>query len=192
MKNVFGLSQKSAYVIELTRGWLSRQYFNRLYSSHVKIGKKFRRGRYCNMALWGKCQFILGDGVYLRNFCRIQVEDGALKIGNNTFFNNFCTLNCLYKITIGDDCLFGENVKLYDHNHKYKDNRLIREQGYSLGEIYIGDNCWIGSNVVILKDVRIGDNVVIGANCVIHKDIASNTLVKHSSDLLEDIYSDQK
>ena len=121
----------------------------------------------------------IGRDVYFRNFCRIQVENGQLKIGHNTFFNNLCTLNCLCKITIGNDCLFGEGVRVYDHNHNYSDRtKLIREQGYSFGEIKIGNNCWIGSNVVITKGVEIGDNVVIGAQCVVYKDVPSNTVVK--------------
>lgn len=107
----------------------------------------------------------------------IITKDANLKIGKGCFFNNFCSINCLYKIQIGDNCIFGENVKIYDHNHRYKNNGLIKEQGYSLGEIKIGQNCWFGSNVTILKGVTIGDNVVVGANCVIYKDVPSNSVI---------------
>lgn len=113
-----------------------------------------------------------------RNF-RIRVaRDGQLSIGKNCYFNNNCSINCLGTIEIGDGGQFGENVLMYDHNHRYSDkNGAVADQAYSIGKIKIGNNCWIGSNTVILKDVEIGDNVVIGAGCVIHKSIAPGTIV---------------
>ena len=85
-------------------------------------------------------------------------------------------------ITIGKNTLFGEGVKLYDHNHKYHFNELkelkISRDEYKIGDITIGANCWIGSNVTILNNVEIGDNVIIGANNLIYKSIPSNTIVK--------------
>lgn len=38
-------------------------------------------------------------------------------------------------------------------------------------EIFIGDDSWIGTNVVIVGNVKIGKHVVIGANAVVTKDI---------------------
>ena len=103
---------------------------------------------------------------------------GGVKIGNNCFFNHYCTLASCAGITIGDGTLFGENVKVYDHNHCYKDKRLsIKEQGYTSAPITIGKHCWIGSHVVILKGVTIGDNCVIGAGCIIYKDVPPNSVV---------------
>lgn len=39
------------------------------------------------------------------------------------------------------------------------------------GEIHIGDNVFIGANVILLYGVHIGDNVVIGAGSIVTKDI---------------------
>jgi len=112
-------------------------------------------------------------------------HNGHLKIGENCFFNNNCSINCLGEIEIGNDNQFGEVVLLYDHNHEYANKELlISEQGYKIGKIKIGNNCWIGSNVVILKDVEIGDNVVIGAGCIIFKSIPSNSLVINQQNLV--------
>jgi len=60
----------------------------------------------------------------------------------------------------------------------------VSNQGYTIGKIKIGNNCWIGSHVVILKDVTIGDNVVIGAGCIIHKSIPGNSVVMNNQNLL--------
>ena len=40
----------------------------------------------------------------------------------------------------------------------------------------IGNNVWIGGNVVILSGVTIGDNVTIGAGSVVTKDIPNDSL----------------
>lgn len=53
-----------------------------------------------------------------RHYFHFRIEKtGSLNILGKCFFNNSCTINVMSKITIGNNCLFGENVKLYDHNH---------------------------------------------------------------------------
>ena len=42
--------------------------------------------------------------------------------------------------------------------------------------ITVGNNVWIGGNVVVVPGVTIGDNCVIGAGSVVTKDIPANTL----------------
>lgn len=127
----------------------------------------------------------LGHKIYVRKRFNANVSTGKLVLGNNISFNNDCSINCHGKIIIGDNCIFGENVKMYDHNHVYKRCDIpIAKQGFSVGEIKIGSNCWIGSNVTILKGADIGDNVVIGANCLIYKSIPSNSVVKSQQELV--------
>ena len=128
----------------------------------------------------------IGKDVQFRNFCQLRTGmNGELIIGNRVFFNNYCSITCFHYISIGDNCQFGEGVKFYDHNHQYKtSDKLISDQGYSTGSIKIGNNCWIGSNVIILKDVVIGDNVVIGAGCIIHKSVPSGSVIINKQQLL--------
>jgi acetyltransferase-like isoleucine patch superfamily enzyme len=48
----------------------------------------------------------------------------------------------------------------------------ITWQGFeSKGPTRIGDNCWLGANVVVTSGVTIGERCVIGANSVVTKDI---------------------
>lgn len=123
--------------------------------------------------------------VLYKNFSLIIEKNGCVKIGNNNFFNRNCSINCMKKITTGDNCVFGENVCIYDHNHKFKNKDiLIKKQGYDIDEISIGNNCWIGSNVTILKGVKIGNNCVIGAGTIVNKNIPDNMLVYNKSNLV--------
>ncbi|SMC40758.1 acyltransferase [Moheibacter sediminis] len=126
------------------------------------------------------------EGVNTRKYCEFLVwNEAELIISKNVFFNNSCSINCLEKIEIGEDTLFGENVKLYDHNHLISKTEKISisKDQFSTAPIKIGKNCWIASNVTILKGVTIGNNVVIGAGCLIHKSIPSNTIVKNIQNL---------
>lgn len=130
--------------------------------------------------------FIGASTMFRKNCSLILDESGSLTIGEGNFFNNGCSISCLGIIEIGDNTLFGEGVKLYDHNHVFnKAGFIIRNQGYTIGQIRIGNNCWIGSNCIILNNVTIGDNVVIGAGCLITASIPSNTVVR----LKEQTYS---
>ncbi len=140
-----------------------------VYESIRKVHYKLLYGK---RLTWSKLK-IRGKGKVFN----IQ-EEGSIKIGS-AFFNSGCKLNAHKEIVIGHNCLFGENVKIYDHNHVYSNlHEPISNQGFICKPVYIGDNCWIGSNVTILQGVHIGDNVVIGANCLIYKDIPSNVVVK--------------
>lgn len=129
-----------------------------------------------------KCQYgkrFKYEKFHFRNGFHIYIEDnGFINIGKNCFFNNYCSITARKKVTIGNDCIFGENVKIYDHNHKYSEkNKLIREQGFTAESVIIENNCWIGSNVTILKGVRIGSGSVVGAGVVVYSDIPDNSVI---------------
>ncbi|WP_260199883.1 acyltransferase [Bergeyella zoohelcum] len=126
----------------------------------------------------------IGEKLELRNHCSIRVEkDATLSIGNNVFMNNGCSVNCLEKIEIGENTLFGEGVKLYDHNHEYSSERVERQK-FKKAPIKIGKNCWLGSNVVVLKGVTIGDNSIVGANVTVYKDIPAHSMIINRQELI--------
>lgn len=136
---------------------------------------------------YGK-KLILGNRIgILKGFNVVIGKRAKLIIEDDVFFNNYCSINCLNFISIGEGCIFGEGVKIYDHNHRYEDKKIrIKDQGFKLGTVEIGKNCWIGSNVTILNNVKIGDNVIIGANCLVYKSIPNNTIVKKKQELIYD------
>lgn len=60
-----------------------------------------------------------------------------------------------------------------DFHDYYIDDKLVE----NTKEISIGDNVWIGNNVIILKGVNIGDNSIIAAGSIVNKDVSPNTIV---------------
>lgn len=183
----FKISRRIGYIIHGLQTKLFILRNNSLYSQRVSFGQRFTIGRFFSLVFDASNSSVkIGENVQFRDFCQIRSgENGKLIIGNNVFFNNSCTITSLYDIVIGDDCQFGENVKFYDANHVYKDaSKLISEQGYSYGNITIGRNCWVGSNVCFLKNVTIGDNVVIGAGCTVYQSVPSNTVLINQQQLI--------
>ena len=74
-------------------------------------------------------------------------------------------------ITIGNDVLFGPDVKIWSANHRFNDtDKPIRAQGYKYRKVIIGNNVWIASNVFIMPGVEIGDGCIISAGSVVRAD----------------------
>lgn len=133
---------------------------------------------------YGKHITFVKGTTFRKNFSLYIENNATVKIGNECFFNNGCSINALEKIIIGDRCIFGEGVKIYDQNHKFRDiNQPVKSQGFSTKPIEIGSDCWICSNVIILKGVKIGKHCVIGAGCLVYKDVPDNTVLKNSCEM---------
>ena len=60
-----------------------------------------------------------------------------------------------------------------DANHRFDDpDKPVPWQGFtSKGPTRIGDNVWLGANVVVTSGVTIGERAVIGANSVVTQDV---------------------
>ena len=101
-----------------------------------------------------------------------------MRIGNNVFFNSGCSLNSLDCINVGDGCIFGENVKVYDHNHVFFLKGVsYSDSGFTTSPVSIGDSVWVCANTVICKGVSIGNGAVVAAGCVVRSDVPANTML---------------
>lgn len=96
-------------------------------------------------------------------------------VGENFYANHNCVILDVAKVEFGDNVFIGPNCGFYTAGHPL--DVETRNQGLEFGKpIKIGNNVWIGGNVVVLPGVTIGDNVIIGAGSVVTKDIPSNTV----------------
>lgn len=125
----------------------------------------------------------LSNNVRARHGLYLNVTDhGKLYIDNNCFFNRNCSIHCHNEIKIGENTIFGENVQIYDHDHKFNTTTTGIQNGYVTAPIHIGKNCWIGANVTILKGSIIGDNCLIAAGSIVKGIIPNNSLMYNKSE----------
>jgi acetyltransferase-like isoleucine patch superfamily enzyme len=97
---------------------------------------------------------------------------GSIQIGENAYIGPYTFLGSCHHIEIGTNVMIGGHSYLITVNHKTeKSNIPYRLQGYVGAPIRIGDNAWLGANVVVLPGVKIGDGAIIGAGAVVTKDV---------------------
>jgi len=128
-------------------------------------------------------RFDIRENVTINQFSFITIKSKAkLSIGKNTYITR-ATISCLGEVSIGENCILGEGMKIFDHNHQYsKEPFSVSKTDFSIGKVKMGNNVWTGANVIILKDVTIGNNVILGAGCVIHKDVPDNSIIINKQD----------
>lgn len=138
----------------------------------------------CSIKLFNNGKIEIGRNTEFAAYCDHEVHgNGKLIIGNRVYMNRYCMISAHDQVTIGDNCLFGPGVKIFDNNHLHNPKTGVSTD-LKTAPISIGKNCWIASNVVILKGSTIGDNCVIGTGCIIHGDIPSGSVVKCKQNLI--------
>ena len=98
-----------------------------------------------------------------------------ISVGENFFSNYNCTILDGTKVTFGDNVFIAPNCCFSTAGHAIDAEQ--RNKGLEIAwKITVGDNVWIGANVVVLPGVTIGSNTVIGAGSVVTKDIPSGVI----------------
>lgn len=102
---------------------------------------------------------------YLSEKSGIQIPTRA-KIGKGFYIGHFGT------IIINPDAIIGENVNIATGVTIGKTNR-----GEKKGVPVIGSNVWIGTNAVVVGNIKIGDDVLIAPNAYVNMDIPDHSVV---------------
>lgn len=99
-----------------------------------------------------------------------------VKGGHRTLKSFANSGNCYFSgyngITFGENVLFAPGVKIISANHNYSTDR----EPIKCDPIIIGDNVWLGVNVIVLPAVSIGENSIIGAGSLVNKSVPSNAI----------------
>jgi len=132
----------------------------------VNIGNDVRIDSYShlechgNLSLGSKCH--LWEGAYIAPF------DQPYKIGHRVTFSQKSVMAGRGPLIIKNYSMIGSLTTILTENHNYKDlDTLVREQGFKIDGILIGEDVWIGACVVVLDGSIIADKSVIGAGSVV-------------------------
>jgi len=105
----------------------------------------------------------------------LRVKSGAeispnAKVGEYSELGTRCIIQS--DVELGSNVIMGPDVKIYCRNHIFTDPTTpIQFQGKKTKLTKIGDDVWIGANVVITAGVTVGGHAVIAAGSVVTKDI---------------------
>jgi maltose O-acetyltransferase len=139
------------------------------FSGAESFGKRpFMRGKVCFHV---KGTLIVGNdfraGGHGRAVCIKVHEGGRLTLGDRVGMNLGTRIEARHDLRIGNRVMMAPSVSILD------DSFHEIEPGWPLYQrpVTIGNNVWLGQNVVVLPGVTIGDNSVIGANSTVTRDI---------------------
>jgi len=118
----------------------------------------------------------LGNHVRIRNGSRIEGVNKYLSLCFNPsiVLDDFVCieqnihLTCAESVFIGKNTAIAANVTITDIHHPYDNIDLpIEKQLIQTTPVFIGEDCKIYNNAVILPGTRIGKHCTIGANSVV-------------------------
>lgn len=109
--------------------------------------------------------------------CTIQTlrPRARLVIGDSCGFSG-TVIASAESITLGEHVMCGANVVITDTDWHYTDPVRRSDPNPPSCPIRIGNNVWMGMNVIVLKGVTIGDNTVIAAGSVVTSSLPANVI----------------
>jgi acetyltransferase-like isoleucine patch superfamily enzyme len=126
--------------------------------------------------------------IVIGDYCNLNLEihceaRGRITIGNHVFMSAKARIRCDHEVHIGDRCMFGPEVRIWDTNNHPMSVSARRRQAVQMCEssidsyegggapVRIGADVWLCMEVIVLAGVTIGSGSVIGAGSVVTSDI---------------------
>jgi acetyltransferase-like isoleucine patch superfamily enzyme len=123
--------------------------------------KKKKQSRFLNSQF---PEYAIGKWSYGKPKVMSWGEGAVLKVGS------FCSFGADVKIFLGGEHRM-DWVTTYPFNMLWKSAEKFTGHPATKGDIVIGNDVWLGYNVIVLSGVTIGDGAVIGAGAVVSKDV---------------------
>jgi acetyltransferase-like isoleucine patch superfamily enzyme len=115
----------------------------------------------------------IGPHAYFEPGVWLTSASGRITIGAGALLNLGVMVAAVESVQIGEHCMLANGCLVTDGNHRFDDpDTPVPWQGFtSKGPVVLGDNVWLGANVVVTSGVRIGRRSIIGANSVVTQDV---------------------
>lgn len=152
--------------------------------AHLFVSDSVVIERYARVDARGGEAIHIGGGVTIGAYSDLRVTGvlrsigGYIRIGAGSSVGMMSTLWGQGGIEIGRGTITGPRLSIFSADHRFDDAELpIRDQGEVRAPVRIGDGCWVGANVTILRGTTIGDRSVIAAGSVVRGSFPSNALI---------------
>jgi acetyltransferase-like isoleucine patch superfamily enzyme len=151
----------------------------------LNLDANVRISEHCNIGIDSPGQIRLGAGVWMARDCELETT-GCIEIGEGTTIQRRTTV--IGNVSVGSGCIIAPNVFISSGTHLFdrwphlpirEQERRVEAAGEPINDlpITIGDDCWIGANVVVTPGAAIGRGCVVGANSVVVGDMPPYAIV---------------
>lgn len=155
--------------------------------SQVELGRGCKVGARVRIDPGISGRVSIGERVWVAADVEMQT-DSEVKIREGTSIQRRSTING--STVLGRDCILAPGVFISSGTHPFRaiPHLHIREQERRLSidaaemgkldrPIWVQDDCWLGTNVVVCPGVTIGKGSVVGANSVVTHDVTPYSVV---------------
>lgn len=181
-----GLGRKLSLGLVRNAGWLARGSFIawgvrlRLTGrTAIRLGRRSRLHGPGLLAMGHGARLRVGDNTRFEGFFDVVIDPGAdLKIGEGVYLGCFTNIRCNSKVSIGARSQLGQFVSLVGGNYRVGPmGEEITHSDFRPAPVVIGENAWLGANVVVLPGRTVGDGAVVGAGSVVTRDVEPGEIV---------------
>lgn len=131
-------------------------------------------------------QMTIGQGVFMRAPYTLHVSDNrstsTIIIGDGCQISLGCHISAKNRVTLSRNVLLGSHVRISDE----LSSELVQLQGFSIpdsasstydSEVHVGEGAWIGTNAILLGNIRVGIGSVVKPNSVVIHDVPDYCVV---------------
>lgn len=140
--------------------------------TNFKFGENVKVDGLSYIDYGGENTVIIGDGSKINGMIKIG-RGCQLSIGENFSSTGGLKLHLseAKKIDIGNNCMFGIDVAIYNHDyHPIFSKESGQRINYS-SDVIISNEVWLANKVTVLKGVTINDGSIIGIGSIVSSDI---------------------
>lgn len=136
-------------------------------SIHEEVNlQNVKFGKYCQVAHHAEiANSSIGDRTSIGRYTKIQ----AATLGK------FCSIS--WNVTIGATSHPLDRLSTHAFSYRRQFGIVNNDIEIKKGKVIIGNDVWIGCDVVIMPGVNVGDGAVIGAGSIVTKDVAPYSII---------------
>ncbi len=116
----------------------------------------------------------LGVGVRVCNGAYLVPleKNGYIKIGDHSYIGARSKIFGHGGVELGHHVLCSPGLTIVPYQHEFQDpDNLIINQGGQTGPVVIGDDVYLGQDVIVLHSMQIGSGSVVGAGSVVNRPV---------------------
>lgn len=115
---------------------------------------------------------VIIEGLVNFHITGLPDKQPRLRIGTHAFIGMGAFVQVFDAVTIGAYALIGPYCYIASTNHRFERRDIpIQQQGFTTAPVTIGEDAWLGTQVVVLPGVTIGKGAIIGAGSVVTRDV---------------------